>query len=794
MIKSVRVIGQHLAVLPLLFVAGCGSPEQRAQGYYDKGMELIAKKDDLNARLALLDALKYKGDKIEAWRALAGVDNRTKALQSEFSDLRRIVELDPNDLDARLKLARMMVRGGAAEAALKLLEVANEGDKPNPELHALKAQIFAISRDVTAAAQEAQKALEIEPGNIDAILIVASKKLSDGDADGALNVLDSTAVTSQDDLRVLRLKVQIFAKTGNLTKAEALLNTAVAKNPHDLVLRGELAQVYLAERRFDQAESELRNIVNVDRADIKSQQNLVRFLITYKGAKAGQAELEKLIKAAPDAFELKMMMAELHFAQNEFGEATELLQALIKTPNTPERKLTAQGKLAEFEVTRGDYAKAGAVIADMLQNDRRNITALRLRAAIRLEHNQFDEAIADLREALNQQPKSAQLLLLMALAYERSGKNELAERQYADAMKSPTADANVVLRYVGFLQRRGDLSHAEDILGDVVTRNPRNLQMLSALAQIRLTRQNWAGAMASADAIAALGEDRGIADQIRAAAFAGQNKIDQSTSALEKAHAAAPDATQPIVSLVARYLQTGHADKAELLLQGMLKKYPANAQLLVLMGQTELSQKRNAEALTNFKLATTQQPKDTLGYLALYEFYVREKNYSAAAEVINSGLSELPNNPNLRLASAALALLKGDEESAISQYELILKDQPKLLLAINNLVSLLLDHRSDQDSLARAWDLAANLRNSNVPQFLDTLGWADYKHGDFERAVSNLETARAKLSNSAAVLYHLGMAYKAIGQAEKSSEQLRAALELEPDGTPLKQKIRASIN
>jgi cellulose synthase operon protein C len=148
----------------------------------------------------------------------------------------------------------------------------------------------------------------------------------------------------------------------------------------------------------------------------------------------------------------------------------------------------------------------------------------------------------------------------------------------------------------------------------------------------------------------------------------------------------------------------------------------------------------------------------------------------------------------LRLASAALALLKGDEESAISQYELILKDQPKLLLAINNLVSLLLDHRSDQDSLARAWDLAANLRNSNVPQFLDTLGWADYKHGDFERAVSNLETARAKLSNSAAVLYHLGMAYKAIGQAEKSSEQLRAALELEPDGTPLKQKIRASIN
>ncbi len=81
-------------------------------------MALIAKNDDLNARLELLNAVKYKADKVEVWRALAGIDERTKA-QSLFLDLRRIVELDPNDLDARLKLVRIMVAGGAAEAALE---------------------------------------------------------------------------------------------------------------------------------------------------------------------------------------------------------------------------------------------------------------------------------------------------------------------------------------------------------------------------------------------------------------------------------------------------------------------------------------------------------------------------------------------------------------------------------------------------------------------------------------------------------------------------------------------------
>src|SRR5260370_40721890 len=92
-----------MAVLPVALVAGCGSPEHRAQGYYESGMALIEKKDDLNARPELLKAVKYKSDMVEVWRALAGIDERTKS-QGLFLDLRRIVELDPNDLDARLKI------------------------------------------------------------------------------------------------------------------------------------------------------------------------------------------------------------------------------------------------------------------------------------------------------------------------------------------------------------------------------------------------------------------------------------------------------------------------------------------------------------------------------------------------------------------------------------------------------------------------------------------------------------------------------------------------------------------
>src|SRR5258708_29676576 len=103
-------------------------------------MAMIAKRDDLNARLELQNAVKYKADKIEIWRALAGIDERTKA-QSLFFDLQRIVELDPADLEAKLKLVRIMIAGGAAEAALKALDVAQDRDAPNANLPGFKAAI-----------------------------------------------------------------------------------------------------------------------------------------------------------------------------------------------------------------------------------------------------------------------------------------------------------------------------------------------------------------------------------------------------------------------------------------------------------------------------------------------------------------------------------------------------------------------------------------------------------------------------------------------------------------------------
>ena len=781
-----------LVVASLVIVAGCGSPEQRAQNYYQNGMALIEKKDDLAARLELLKAVKYKSDKVEVWRALAGIDERTKA-NSLFMDLRRIVELDPDDLDARLKLARIMVGGGAADAALRIIDAAKEGEKPSAALHALKAIALIKTNDSTGALREAQRAAEIDPFNVDAVSLLASKRVADGDADGALKMLDSLTVDPKDETRILIQKLQIYARKGDLVNAEPLLRRVISLNPREPAFRTQLVQILIAQRRFDEAEKELRIRVADNPADSKIGLDLVRFLRLVKGPAPARAELEARIKAGGDLFDYQIALAELDIAEKRVDEATQSLQALSNTASTPERKLAAQLKLAELYTSRQNIAAAEPLISGILSKDRRNTGALRLRAAINIDKGQLDSAISDLREALNDQPKSADLLTLLALAYERAGKNELAERQYADTLKSAGSSPDAVLRYVAFLQRRGDANRAEEVLTEASTRIPNNLQVLSSLAQVKLTRQNWTGALDVATAIARINDGRALADQIRAAALAGQNKIDESIAALEDAHKSSPDAVQPVVSLVSAYVKQGKADKAIALLNDLKKKFPTNVQVLVLLGQTQLAQNREGEAVQSFKEAIAQQAKDPAGYAALSDLYIRQKNFDAAENVIQAALKELPGNANSRLALAGLQILKGDHDKAIAQYEAFLKYQPDNLVAINNLVSLLLDYRSDKESLDRALSLADALKNSNVPQFQDTFGWSQYRRGDYKGAISTLEGAAAKLPDLAAVRYHLGMSYAATGSAEKAGEQLKAAFALEPDGTPLKESISSAM-
>ena len=75
---------------------------------------------------------------------------------------------------------------------------------------ALRAAIFYKLKDSDRALHEAQAALALEPGNIDAIIVVAAIRLDSGDARGALQMLDSAPQAHANDLGIQIYKLKVF--------------------------------------------------------------------------------------------------------------------------------------------------------------------------------------------------------------------------------------------------------------------------------------------------------------------------------------------------------------------------------------------------------------------------------------------------------------------------------------------------------------------------------------------------------------------------------------------------------
>ena len=787
-----NIRARAFVLLAVLSLAGCGSPEQRAQNAYDRATKLMAQQDYAKAAVEFKSALKYKRDMVPAWRGLAQIEEHNQNWSSLTKILITISEFDDKDIETRLKLARLMLLAKEPNKALGWVDAALALDDNRAEIRSLRGAILYALNDPDGSKREAEAALAIDPVNTEALMELANERLAAGDPKAALDILERPNVKATDP-GIQMLKVRIFQQTGQLTEVERVLRQAAEASPKDIDLRRQLIQFYLNQDRPEQAETELRNVIAANPTLTAASSDLVILLQRTKGPKAVQHELEQLISSGgPAAFVYEIALAQWKFAQGDVNGSIASLAELVNKAKSAQQALAAQVKLAELHYQRKDFDAAQDLISTVLSKDARDMGALRLRALIHIERGDFDAAIIDARQALGDQPRSLDLMLLLISAYERNGSIELAEKQYADALKLADSDPTVGLGYAAFLRRRGSPGRAEDLLRALVAQWPHNVAVLSALADLNISQKNWDGALKLGERIRQLGNDRGLGNQIIGSALSGEGKNDSSVEALQSAYADSSGAIQATFALANALVRANEPDRALSFVRSIVEKSPNNAEAHVLLGSISLIKRDPEHALQSFRAAITAQPKNPVGYRALADYYLQQKNAEETLKVVHEGLQQIPNNLSLRLISVAVAELKLDYETAISEYESLLSQHPDSLIVANNLASVLSNHRTDKASLDRAYLLAMRLRKLQSPYFKDTLGWVYYQRGDYKNAVALLKEAAAELSNAVVVQYHLGMSYFADGQLPEASEQFKKALALAPD-KDLERKIHTGM-
>ncbi|HYD27618.1 tetratricopeptide repeat protein [Brevundimonas sp.] len=199
------------------------------------------------------------------------------------------------------------------------------------------------------------------------------------------------------------------------------------------------------------------------------------------------------------------------------------------------------------------------------------------------------------------------------------------------------------------------------------------------------------------------------------------------------------------------------------------------------LGVSLAEEDRGEEALEAFLRADAAAPEQVVVSRLLANQYFDLGRYEEALAVLNRPtVNTAEQSVELRYDRGRTLEQLGRIDEAEAELWTALQMAPQNPVLLNHLGYLWVDsgRRVDQGAEMIARAFAADPRNANVQ---DSLGWAQYRRGQYETAVETLEQAVANQPANAEINDHLGDAYWQVGRRREAGWQWNRVLTLEPE-------------
>ena len=197
---------------------------------------------------------------------------------------------------------------------------------------------------------------------------------------------------------------------------------------------------------------------------------------------------------------------------------------------------------------------------------------------------------------------------------------------------------------------------------------------------------------------------------------------------------------------------------------------------------------RPDEAIRYLKAIVAKHPHDLDALTTLGNVQREQKQYAAAAETYTQALDGLPKDDKsvwtlLYFRGISFERAK-DWPKAEADFKEALRLEPDQPLVLNYLGYSWIDRGEHLDEGFKMLRKAVSLRPEDG-FIVDSLGWADYRLGDYAGAVKELERAIALKPGDPTINDHLGDAYWRTGHKLEAQFQWNHARDLKPEAEDL---------
>lgn len=793
--RGVRLLLSTTLALGLgLSLAGCKTSAEKAEEYYQSGLQLLEQGDVDRAIVQFRNVFDIEGTHYEARKTLAETYRKQGNAAQAYSQYLRLAEQYPDDLAVRIALARMAFDGQQADEFVRHTTRAVEIAPDDPEVKVL--DLARRFRDATLAeddkaraalGEEAARMAEGRPDDPMLMGMMLDQAATSGDLEEADRLTARLLELQPDNPQRYLQRLALLVERQDKPAIEAHLRATIAKFPDNPQAKADLVRFYMSESQPDKAEAFLRELAQAaPKDDPAPRADLVRFVEMQRGRDAARTELDRIIAEGGDPLLFRTLRAGFDFQDGKRDEAIAEIRKVLEGVTEPtDTSRNVKIQLARMLVETGDEAGARQQVDEVLAQNASHGGALKLKAIWDIQADKVDDAVLSLRAVLDQAPEDAEAMSLMADAYDRAGEPDLARDYLSQAAKASNNAPAETLRLAARLMSEERWRPAEDAILPALRQAPKNLDLLAALGQAYLSMPDLPRAEGVITRLREIGtpEAKAVAERLDLARLASQEGDAAALGYLEQQANAADAGIGAKLSLIRAQLATGQTAAALKMAGDMVAADPQSRPARMALALAHAANADLPAAREIFTALIAEQPGDLPPHLALIRLASQEGDMDGALALNDQALAAIPDNPDLLWSKAGLIERKGDIDGAIAIYERLYTRDSSSVIVANNLASLLATWKSDDPAaVARASAVARRLKDTDVPAFMDTYGWIQHLNGDSQAALPYLEGAAQGLPGDPIVQLHLGVVQAAVGKSDAAKAQLKKGFDMLPQG------------
>lgn len=782
-----------LTIFICLALVACDSSEERAEAFYQRGLELVTDGDPERARVEFRNALKQDATHLDARLQLARLQYQAGEMRPAFREFVRVAEQDPENLEAQITLSKIAFSSQDWTSFDRHSSAAVELAADDPSVRILdlasryRNAVLEEDSPLRSSLVTEAEALEAEYPN-DEILrqLLIDGYMFEEKFDAALEQLEKAIAATPDRQDIYVAKIQLLASLNELDAVEDELHRLVETFPEEPIYQENLLRFLMSRGDLEAAEAFLRDqIARAPEDDMGHIGNLVQFLLRTGKEDVAVAELEAAIAAKPDAAPLRALRASMKFDNGQRDEAIADMQALLDAQSEGvedeivEQRLTIKATLAAMLTANGNEVGARRLVEEILAEDENVVSALKMQARWMIEEDDPEGAINAMRTALAVQDQDSEAMIIMAEAYNRLGNKDLMLDFMSLAVDATNNAPEESILYANALVTEGRLVPAETTLVAALRVQPDNTSVLTALGDIYLRMEDPARTQQVINSLERIDTDQARAESSRfkLALLSQEANTDEVMAFLKNLADQNENNIGIKLTVVQTMLRNGDTEGARTEILRLVDEDPGNPTLAYFQGLIEAASGNIDTSYEIFQTLTKTTPNAELAWIQLARLQAAREGSAPAVVTLDKGLEANPGAGNLLWSKASLLQEMGDIDGAIEIYETLYEANSSAIIIANNLASLLATFRDDEESLERARIIARRLKGTEVNAFQDTYGWIQHRSGNSEEALTYLEPAAKSLTEDARVQYHLGVVYEAIGERENALTQMRLALE-----------------